>query len=140
MRLIGVFILTVVVCGVLGCDTSNPLDNRKEVFVAEGVELVPFDAIGAAPSIVKRVAMSDTLIVSLSHEETESDGDEIVGITADNGALLAGDRIYCYANDEYIGRVTLPSGDSWKKVYVRLKDKVLPQEEVTIAIEVHRGE
>ena len=146
MRLIGVFILTIILVGILGCDTNDPLSAEEEevveeeILMAKGAEIVSSSAIAAAaPSIVKRVAMSDTLMVSLSHEETESDGDEIVGVTADNGALLAGDRIYFYANDEYIGRVTLPSGDSWKKVHIRLKDKVLPQEEVTIAVVVHRN-
>ena len=87
MRLIGVFILTIILVGILGCDTNDPLSAEEEevveeeILMAKGAEIVSSSAIAAAaPSIVKRVAMSDTLMVSLSHEETESDGDEIVGV------------------------------------------------------------
>ena len=150
-----VLIALVAIFSILGCDKGqNPVTDEGEAttvadvkttagvptgVVVEGVEIVA-SGVAAAPSVVKKVDASDAdLEVSLTHKETEDDGDEVVVLTATNGKFIGKDRFRFYADDDYLGRITLSSADSLVELHVRLDDEDLPEEgTVLIDVEVSR--
>jgi len=154
----GIFIVLIAIVAtiIVGCDNmSNPVSpspatpttmgelkqaatTRAGGISAEGVEVVSGGS-AAAPSIVKQIDAEGTLTVSLSHIETEEDGDEIIAITAKSGQFVGNDKFRFYAGGRYLGRVTLPEDAVLIELHIRMDDADLGTGESNIEVEVSRN-
>ena len=106
---------------------------------AEGVEVVSNAHSAGAPSIVKQIAIGDTLEIAMYLIETERNGSKIVAVKATSGMLIGNDHIRLYAGNEYVGRVTLPVGASLSEIHIRLDKEDVRDSEAVIESEVSRN-
>ena len=108
------------------------------IFV-EGVEVVNNTDSAGAPSIVKQIAIGDTLEIAMYLIETERNGSKIVAVKATSGMLIGNDHIRLYVGNEYVGRVTLPTGASLSEIHIRLDKEDVRDSEAVIESEVSRN-
>ena len=117
---------------------TPPVSKGKNLSV---VKKVSAHSVAAAPSIVGTTpAGNHDLVISLSHEETRDNGDEVIAITATSGSLVAEDKIRLYADGDYLGRVKVASDSSpLSEIHVLLDDEDFGEGEVELEAEISRN-